>query len=259
MYHASGPGGDVSWFLLARFWTSDQNRGKHFLVHLVGDEYEAFPVFSIRQLASSRARAPPRSHDIHGVDADGIRYLVYRFLLFHDDFNVSRTLLSQNICEAIYLLPLDLPSYMKTSPAAVRAIALTRLTCHPQLYSNSFPAIYSKELCLDSSPGILSNDLHTCSFPLGFATFAVAPFAVHQLTLISAVSLLHIFNLVLPPLRVLFELVNRLCYFPYDSPPESPVVDYILGAHRLSYYRDLQVLAVRFMDLADSLVPQNLK
>jgi len=85
-------------------------------------------VFTV-QLSRVAARpAPADPSPLSGIDKDGLPYVVYRFLLFHDDFNVSANLTKKNSVGAVYLLPLDLPSYLKTSPSSIRPVALTPKT-----------------------------------------------------------------------------------------------------------------------------------
>jgi len=112
------------WYLTHRFWATEAAVGRRFLFRATGDSADSYSVFSVR-VVSSRAHqeAPPRLN--RGVCSDGKPYVMYRFIIFHDNFHVSRSMNRQESVGGVYLLPMDLPSYMKIHPSSARTISLT--------------------------------------------------------------------------------------------------------------------------------------
>jgi len=115
----------TTWYLTSRFWVSRQGTHRYILSAQTSSVTRSFTVFSVLKLRGPSAASSPVPPALSGIDKDGIPYIVYRFLLFHDDFNVSPNLSKKNSVGAVYILPLDLPSYLKTSPSSIRPVALT--------------------------------------------------------------------------------------------------------------------------------------
>jgi len=114
-----------TWYLSSRFWISKNATQRYILTTSSPSGTRSFTVFTVLRARGATRPSPPVSSPLSGIDKDGLPYIVYRFLLFHDDFNVSANLTKKNSVGAVYLLPLDLPSYLKTSPSSIRPVALT--------------------------------------------------------------------------------------------------------------------------------------
>ena len=80
----------------------------------------------------------------HGIPQDGTRYIVYRILLYCDDFQPKASFKDTESVGGVYMIPLGLPPAARRSREAVRLIALTP------------PGISSNEVLLHIIPDIVN-------------------------------------------------------------------------------------------------------
>jgi len=136
----SGSGGGSASVLLQRFWaySDDGKQARLFLeLKITKTAYHAYKLSSTtkRELESIAGGAGNIDRPIEaavpaplrGVLKDGRKYIVYRFLLYSDDFNPHKSAYSQGSVGGVYIMPLGLPSEDKFSTSAVRCISLAPL------------------------------------------------------------------------------------------------------------------------------------
>jgi len=142
-----------NWYLTTRFWVTAENKQRIIMFRETKTHIQKFFVSRVNALTSSES-LPPQQKSNAGVLPDGTPYVVYRFILFHDDFDVARTLLRKCSIGGVYLLPADLPSYQKTAPSSIRTISLTP----PSMSSLDILELISDDIKVATTDGVLGRD-----------------------------------------------------------------------------------------------------
>ena len=105
-------------------WNANKTRLHTWCTHTVVDSI----------MLAKRRREPPQSpqstrgRDMelnHGYLDDGTRFVVYRILLYSDDFNPKKSLHDSQSAGGVYMMPLGLPQLLRRSRQSVRLISLT--------------------------------------------------------------------------------------------------------------------------------------
>jgi len=125
---ASDPFSSSVWVLVYRFWTTPEDSRSRLLLELrnfpTSPTFVQHGVFDV-VLISSLPRVPTHRGVPIGNLPSGLRFVIYRFILFTDGFSVSRSNYRQAKAGGIYLLPMGLPSHYRRSPTFVHTVALS--------------------------------------------------------------------------------------------------------------------------------------
>lgn len=96
---------------------------------------------------------------------DGMKYYVYQFIIFDDDFTVNLDVQKPKSVGGLYLAPLAYPAYIRNNPQSIRLITLTS----PKVSTTDVMDYLVDDIVKGFTFGIRTTDSHGSSQRIRFS------------------------------------------------------------------------------------------